>query len=213
MKVGVLGSGDVAKTLASGFVKHGHLVMMGSRSPEKLKDWAASHPKEATGTFSAAARFGELIVLAVKGGAASEALHLAGEENLAGKAVIDACNPIADAPPVNGVLSFFTSVNESLLEQLQREFPAAHLVKAFNSVGNGQMVNPQFAGGRPTMFICGNDGNAKKTVAQILDQFGWDTEDMGAVEAARPIEALCMLWCIPGIGKNDWSPHAFRLLR
>jgi hypothetical protein len=192
----------VAKTLASGFVKHGHLVMMGSRSPEKLKDWAASHPKEATGTFSAAARFGELIVLAVKGGAASEALHLAGEENLAGKAVIDACNPVADAPPVN----------ESLLEQLQREFPAAHLVKAFNSVGAPFMINPQFEGGKPTMFICGNNAAAKKSLTGILDQFGWETADMGTVEAARAIEPLCILWCIPGFLRNEWT-HAFKLLK
>jgi predicted dinucleotide-binding enzyme len=212
VRVGVLGSGVVAKTLAGGFVKHGHLVMLGSRSPEKLKDWAASHPKDATGTFAAAARFGELIVLAVKGGAASEALHLAGEENLVGKAVIDACNPIADAPPTNGVLKFFTNVNESLLERLQREFPAAHLVKAFNSVGANLMINPQFEGGRPTMFICGNDAAAKKSVIAILDQFGWETADMGDAEAARAIEPLCMLWCIPGFLHNQWT-HAFKLLK
>ena len=120
---------------------------------------------------------------------------------------------IGGGPPVNGVLSFFTHQNESLMEQLQKAYPAAHFVKAFNSVGNGQMVNPQFAGGRPTMFICGNDANAKRVVRQILDQFGWDTEDMGAVEAARAIEPLCKLWCIPGVGKGDWSPHAFKLLR
>jgi 8-hydroxy-5-deazaflavin:NADPH oxidoreductase len=127
--------------------------------------------------------------------------------------VIDACNPIGGGPPVNGVLSYFTPQNESLMEQLQKAYPATHFVKAFNSVGNGQMVSPEFPGGKPTMFICGNDSSAKKTVAQILDQFGWDAEDMGAVEAARAIEPLCRLWCIPGIGKNDWSPHAFKLLR
>jgi hypothetical protein len=121
--------------------------------------------------------------------------------------VIDACNPIGGGPPVNGVLSFFPPQNESLMERLQKAYPAAHFVKAFNSVGNGQMVNPEFAGGRPTMFICGNDGNAKGVVRQILDQFGWDAEDMGAVEAARAIESLCKLWCIPGIGKGDWSPQ------
>ena len=212
VKVGVLGSGEVAKTLASGFVKHGHLVMMGSRSPEKLKDWAASHPKDATGTFAAAARFGELIVLAVKGGAASEALHLAGETNLSGKVVIDACNPIADAPPANGVLQFFTSINDSLMEQLQREFPAAHLVKAFNSVGANLMINPQFDLGKPTMFLCGNDQEAKKSVTAILDQFGWETADMGPAEAARAIEPLCMLWCLPGFLTNQWT-HAFKLLK
>ena len=147
------------------------------------------------------------------GDAAEAALKLIGAKALEGKTVIDACNPIGGGPPVNGVLSFFTPQNESLMEQLQKTYPAARFVKAFNSVGSGQMVNPQFVGGRPTMFICGDNSNAKKIVAQILDQFGWDTEDMGAVEAARAIEPLCRLWCIPGIGKNDWSPHAFRLLR
>ena len=127
--------------------------------------------------------------------------------------MIDACNPIGGGPPVNGVLSYFTPQNESLMEQLQKACPEAHFVKAFNSVGNAQMINPQFAGGRPTMFICGNDAKAKKTVGQILDQFGWETEDMGAVEAARAIEPLCKLWCIPGVGKGDWSAHAFKLLR
>ncbi len=212
MKVGVLGSGDVARTLASGFLKHGHEVTLGSRTPDKLQDWATGNPKGKTGTFAAAGEFGEMIVLAVKGSAASEALRLAGEKNLAGKAVIDACNPIADAAPVNGVLSFFTSGNESLLEQLQREFPAAHLVKAFNSVGAPFMINPQFDGGKPTMFICGNDAAAKKSLSGILDQFGWETADMGAVEAARAIEPLCILWCIPGFLRNEWT-HAFKLLK
>jgi 8-hydroxy-5-deazaflavin:NADPH oxidoreductase len=212
VKVGVLGSGDVARTLASGFLKHGHEVTLGSRTPDKLQDWAASNPKGKTGTFAAAGEFGEMIVLAVKGSAASEALRLAGEKNLAGKTVIDACNPIADAAPVNGVLSFFTSGNESLLEQLQSEFPAAHLVKAFNSVGAPFMINPQFDGGKPTMFICGNDAAAKQSLSGVLDQFGWETADMGAVEAARAIEPLCILWCIPGFLRNEWT-HAFKLLK
>jgi predicted dinucleotide-binding enzyme len=202
----------VARTLASGFLKHGHEVTLGSRTPDKLKDWAAANPKGKTGTFADAGQFGELIVVAVKGSAASEALRLAGENNLAGKAVVDACNPITDGPPVNGVLPFFTSYNESLLEQLQREFPAAHLVKAFNSVGEHLMINPQFESGKPTMFICGNDAAAKKSVTAILDQFGWETADMGTVEAARAIEPLCILWCIPGFLRNEWT-HAFKLLK
>jgi hypothetical protein len=212
MKVGVLGSGDVAKTLASGFLKHGHEVMLGSRTPEKLKDWATANPEGKTGNFAMAAEFGELVVLAVKGTAAWEALRRAGETNLAGKPVIDACNPIADAPPTNGVLKFFSNVNESLMEQLQRQFPDAHLVKAFNSVGAPFMINPEFDGGKPTMFICGNEAEAKKTVTGILDQFGWETEDMGGAEAARAIEPLCMLWCIPGFLRNEWG-HAFKLLK
>ncbi|HEY2860785.1 MAG TPA: NAD(P)-binding domain-containing protein [Terracidiphilus sp.] len=211
MKVGVLGSGVVAQVLAAGFIKHKHDVMIGSRDPQKLADWNEQNPKAARGTFVEAAAFGELLVLAVKGSAASEALSLAGADNLAGKPVMDACNPIADAPPVNGVLQFFTGPNQSLMEQLQTEFPAAHLVKAFNSVGSPRMINPEFAEGKPTMFICGNNEAAKKTVTVVLDQFGWETADMGGVEAARAIEPLCMLWCIPGFTRNQWN-HAFKLL-
>jgi predicted dinucleotide-binding enzyme len=212
VKVGVLGSGGVATTLAGGFLKHGHEVMVGSRAPEKLKDWVAANPKGKAGTFADAATFAELIVLAVKGSAAWEALRLAGESNLSGKVVIDTCNPIADAPPSAGVLKFFTNLNESLMEQLQRQFPDARLVKAFNSVGSALMVNPQFAAGKPTMFICGDDEDAKKTVTGILDQFGWETADMGSAEAARAIEPLCMLWCLPGFLRNEWT-HAFKLLK
>lgn len=139
-------------------------------------------------------------------------MRLAGATNLAGKTVIDATNPIADAPPSNGVLSYFTTFGESLMERLQREFGAAHFVKAFNSVGAACMIDPKFAGGKPTMFIAGNDAAAKKTVTEILIQFGWETEDMGGAEAARAIEPLCILWCIPGFQRNDWV-HAFKLLR
>jgi predicted dinucleotide-binding enzyme len=212
MKVGVLGSGTVGQTLAAGFLKHGHEAMIGTREPARLADWNKANPKGRIGSSSEAAKFGEVIVLAVKGGAAVDALRGADKSNLAGKPVMDACNPIADAPPDHGVLQFFTGPNESLMEQLQKEFPDAHLVKAFNSVGAPQMVNPQYGGGvRPTMFICGNNDAAKKTVTGILNQFGWETADMGTVEAARAIEPLCMLWCILGFTKNEWT-HAFKLL-
>jgi predicted dinucleotide-binding enzyme len=211
MKVGILGSGDVAKVLASGFLKHNHEVMIGTRTGSKLADWAKQNPKGSVGSFAEAARFGELLVLAVKGTVAADALRAAGAANLAGKPIIDATNPIADAPPVNGVLKFFTNLDESLMERLQREFARAHFVKAFNSVGNALMINPHFKGGKPTMFICGNDEAAKQAVRSILDQFGWETADMGKVEAARAIEPLCMLWLIPGFLRNEWS-HAFKLL-
>jgi 8-hydroxy-5-deazaflavin:NADPH oxidoreductase len=212
MKIGVLGSGEVAKTLAAGFLKHGHAVAIGSRSPEKLAEWAAQNSAATVGTFAEAAAFGELLALAVKGAAAAAALRLAGAANLAGKPIIDACNPIADAPPVHGVLQLSSDPAESLMEQLQREFPKAHFVKAFNSVGADLMVNPHFAQGQPTMFICGDNEAAKRTVAHICDQFGWETADMGAVEAARAIEPLSVLWCIPGFLNNQWT-HAFKLLR
>lgn len=212
MKVGIIGSGVVAQALGLGFLEHGHEVMLGTRDASKLAGWSASNPAAQIGSFADTAKFGELIVLAVKGTVAAEALRAADDANFAGKTIIDATNPIAEAPPVNGVLRFFTNHDESLMERLQREFSDAHFVKAFNSVGSAQMVDPQFTGGKPSMFICGNDAEAKKTVSEILDQFGWETADMGAVEAARAIEPLCMLWCIPGFLRNEWN-HAFKLLR
>lgn len=212
MNVGILGSGVVAQSLAAGFLKHGHAVMLGTRHAEKLREWNATHPQGAVGGFDEAAKFGEIVVLAVKGAAAADALRAANAANLAGKVVIDTTNPIADAPPVNGVLQFFTSLEESLLERLQREFAGVRFVKAFNSVGSAQMVDPHFKDGKPTMFICGSDEAARKTVAGILDQFGWETADMGGVEAARAIEPLCILWCIPGFLRQEWT-HAFKLLK
>ncbi len=211
MKIGILGSGDVAQTLGGGFVKHGHEVVMGTRDPAKLADWVARHRPARAASFAEAAKFGELVVLAVKGTVALDAFRAAGAANFAGKPIIDATNPIAEAPPANGVLPFFTKHDESLMERLQKEFPAARFVKAFNSVGHPLMVNPQLKGGKPTMFICGNDDAAKQAVRKILDQFGWDTADMGKAEAARAIEPLCMLWCIPGLLRNEWT-HAFKLL-
>jgi predicted dinucleotide-binding enzyme len=212
MKIGIIGSGDVAKSLGGGFVKHGHEVLLGTRDPAKLSAWAKEQPKARIGTFAEAAKFAEVVVLAVKGTAAADALRLAGPANFAGKPVLDTCNPIADAPPVNGVLSYFTTFGESLMERLQRDFPGARFVKVFNSVGAACMVDPRFTGGKPTMFIAGNDAAAKRTTTAILTEFGWETEDLGGAEAARAIEPLCMLWCIPGFQKNDWV-HAFKLLR
>jgi predicted dinucleotide-binding enzyme len=211
MKIGILGSGVVAQTLGGGLIEHGHEIMLGTRETAKLADWQKQNPSAHVGSFAETAKFGEVVALAVKGTVAAEALRGAGTANLAGKVVIDAANPIADVPPTAGVLSFFTGPNESLMERLQAEFPQARFVKAFNSVGAPRMVNPQFAGGKPTMFICGNDETAKRSVTSLLDQLGWETADMGGAIAARAIEPLCMLWCIPGFLRNRWS-HAFKLL-
>jgi hypothetical protein len=211
MKIGILGSGAVAQSLAAGFLTHGHEVTIGTRDQAKLAAWKAEHAGVHLGSFSDAAAFGEVVVLAVKGTVAAEALRAAGAEHLAGKPILDATNPIAEAPPEGGVLRFFTNLDESLMERLQREFPDARFVKAFNSVGNARMVNPQYAGGRPTMFICGNDAAAKSVVSGLAEQLGWDVADMGGVEAARAIEPLCMLWCIPGFLRNEWT-HAFKMV-
>jgi len=151
-------------------------------------------------------------VLATKGTAAEAAVRAAGIANLDGKTVIDTTNPIADAAPVNGVLQYFTAQNESLMERLQALAPNARFVKAFSCIGNAFMVNPDFNGERPTMFICGNDADAKDNVKAVLDRFGFDVSDMGAVEGARAIEPLCILWCIPGFLTNSWT-HAFKLLK
>lgn len=212
MKIGILGSGTVAQSLAAGFLKNGHAVMLGTSAPAKLADWRASNPKAQVASMSDAAVFGELIVLAVKGNAALAAVKAAGVKNFEGKTVIDTTNPIADKPAVDGVLQFFTHGGDSLLEQLQREYPGVKFVKAFNSVGAALMVDPQFRDGRPTMFICGNDADAKSAVSGVVESFGWEVADMGTAAAARAIEPLCMLWCIPGLARNEWT-HAFKLLK
>jgi hypothetical protein len=212
-KVGVIGSGIVGQVLANGFIKHGYEVMIGTNNPSKhaeLKQKTSGKAK--VGSFEEAANFGQTVVLATKGTGAEAAIKLAGISNLKDKTVIDATNPLADAPPVNGVLKFFTTLDESLMERLQRLAPDAHFVKAFSCAGNSLMVNPAFKGTRPTMFIAGNNDAAKAEVKGILEKFGWETEDMGKVEAARAIEPLCILWCIPGILHNHWM-HAFKLLK
>lgn len=186
--------------------------MIGSRSPEKLADWKATHTSAHVGSFAETAAFADLVVLAVKGSAATEVLARAGAANLNGKTIIDTTNPIADTPPDNGVLKFFTSLEESLMEHLQGDYPDAHFVKSFSCVGNARMVNPVFNEGTPTMFICGDDQAAKETVVEILTKFGWESADMGGAKAARAIEPLCMLWCIPGFLRGEWG-HAFALVK
>ncbi|MFC2150391.1 NADPH-dependent F420 reductase [Calditrichota bacterium] len=213
MKIGILGSGNVGQTLASGFIKHGYEIMIGARSPGKLAEWQAKEGEAGkVGSLAETVEFGEALVLAVKGGSAMETLHGIDASGLSGKIIMDATNPIADLPPENGVLKFFTNLDSSLMEQLQSEFPAAHFVKAFSCIGAHLMVDPQLADGKPTMFICGNEDGAKAQVSEIMFQFGHDVEDMGGVEAARAIEPLCMLWCIPGFRTNNWA-HALKMIR
>ncbi|NRA47484.1 MAG: NAD(P)-binding domain-containing protein [Oligoflexales bacterium] len=210
--IGVLGSGIVGQTLAEGFISHGYEVMRGSRDPNKLEDWLVKYREKADiGTFEETAKFGDILVLAVKGSVAQAVVELCGLKNLQGKTIIDATNPIAEIPPQNGVINFFTDHNHSLMEHLQESAPDAHFVKAFSCVGNAHMVNPQFGSEKPSMFICGNEQAAKDEVSGILDKFGWETCDMGMVESARAIEPLCMLWCIRGFLYDKWD-HAFRLL-
>jgi predicted dinucleotide-binding enzyme len=214
MKVGIIGSAAVGQTLAKAFKNEGYDVMMGTRntSKEEVVQFKNENGGINIGTFKDTATFGEILVLATGGSVIEEAIKLAGIENFSNKVVIDATNPIALAPPANGVLKFFTSLDDSLMERIQKLIPGAKVVKAFNSVGNALMYKPKLQGGTPTMFICGNDDAAKKTVTDILTAFRWETEDLGKAEAARAIEPLCILWCIPGFLKNDWM-HAYKVLR
>jgi predicted dinucleotide-binding enzyme len=214
MKIGVIGSGDVGRTLADGFLSRGHEVMCGTRDASKLGDWArAGGERASVGTPQETADFGEVVVLAVKGVAAEGGVSAVGPGGLAGKTVIDTTNPISEgAPPEDGVLRYFTAMNASLMERLQEVAPDARFVKAFSCVGSALMVDPPLHRGRPTMFICGNHAGAKDQVRDRLEDFGWDAEDLGPATAARAIEPVAMLWCIPGFRENDWM-RAYAVLR
>jgi len=212
-KIGVLGSGVVGRTLAEGFLKHGYEVMLGTRDPGRgeVPAWVAEHPGAKAGTFRETAVFGDIVVLAVKGLVVEDVINSAGPDHLTGKIVMDTTNPLASDAPVDGILQFTTGPNQSLGEKVQRLLPNAHVVKAFNSVGSGLMINPKFEQGTPTMFLCGNNPEAKAAVSGICAQFGWEPFDCGDIAASRALEPLCMLWCLPGFLRNDWR-HAFKML-
>jgi len=213
MRIGVLGTGDVGRALANGLVKLGHEVRMGAREAGNAKAvaWAAeAGPRASSGFFADAAQFGELVVLATSWSGTENALRLAGAQNLAGKVLIDATNPLAIKAGASPALAL--GLTDSGGEQVQRWVPGARVVKAFNTVGYAQMVNPQFPGGPPDMFICGNDSAAKNTVTEILTGFGWNTIDIGGIEGSRVLEPMCILWVSYGMRTNSWN-HAFKLLR
>lgn len=211
MRVGILGSSDVAKSLGRGFLKEGHEVMLGSRQPEKLASWLREMDKGAcAGTFSETSRFGELVVLAVHGTKSVEAIRMAGVENFNGKVVIDATNPLdmsAGLPPklVGGLGTSGGELN-------QKALPGAFVVKAFNTVGNAHFYRPQFTGGPPDMFLCGDDGNAKERVSRICKDFGWNPIDVGGIGFSHYLEATAMIWIITAFAGGHWN-QAFKLLR
>jgi predicted dinucleotide-binding enzyme len=210
-KIGILGTGDVGQALARGFILDNYEVMVGSRDGAKAAHLDVVLDQNINaGTFRDVAAWAEVVVLAVKG-SASEGVAGDLADVLAGKVVIDVTNPIADGEPEDGVLKYFTTLEESLGERVQAAAPDAKVVKAWNSVGHQFMMHPEFPD-TPTMPICGNDAEARALVADIVRSFGWEVEDMGTMKAARAIEPLCMLWCIPGFLRNDWS-HAFKILK
>lgn len=208
VNVGVLGSGDVGKAFARAFAAVGHEVVIGSRSPEKLNDFAAGTNGVRSGTFEEAAKFGDMIALATLGTATTEVLRLAGAQNFEGKVLIDATNPLDFS---SGGPRLFVGFDDSLGEQVQRQLPGARVVKAFNTVGNALFYQPNLPGGPPDMFIAGNDDEAKKIVAQVCDAFGWGVVDVGGIDGARYLEPLCIVWVAHGFRSGSWT-HAFKLL-
>ena len=210
MNVGIIGSGDVGQKLGDGFIELGHRVMIGSRDTGKLSAWVGKHRDRASaGSFSQAAEFGDLVVIATLWAGTKSAIEMAGAKNFAGKVVIDVTNPLdfSSMPPKIAV-----GGNDSAGETVQRLLPGAKVIKAFNTVGNPHFVHPQFQEGKPTMFICGNDEGAKKTVTDVVTAFGWDCVDIGDIEGSRQLEQLAMLWIIYYFRTNTGN-HAFKLLR
>lgn len=210
-RIGILGSGDVGRALAAGFAGLGHDVKIGSRDPQKLAAWAeTAGPHVSTGTFDETARFGDILVLATLGVGTEDAIRLAGIDAFDGKVVIDTTNPLDFSQGMPPRLSI--GHTDSLGEVIQRLLPKARVVKAFNTVGNALMVNPQLPGGPPDMFLCGNDEDAKKIVTQICKHFGWGVVDLGGIDASRYLEPMCLVWVLHGARTGTWA-HAFKLLK
>lgn len=211
MKVGILGSGDVAKALGRGFLEEGHEVMLGSREPAKLASWVRESGKGASsGTFSETAAFGELMALAVHGTKSVDAIRTAGVDHFRGKIVIDATNPLemsASGPP-----TLVGGLGTSSGELNQRALPDALVVKAFNTVGNAHFYKPEFAGGPPDMFVCGDDARAKEQISRLCRDFGWNPVDVGGIALSHYLEAAAMIWIITAYTGGHWN-QAFKLLR
>jgi len=210
MKIGFIGSGAVAQTLAAGFLKKGHRVMLGTRDTSKLSGWLAGAGENAsTGSFADAATFGDVVFLSVNQNSITSAIDLAGKDNLVGKAVVDLTNPIdfsKGVPP-----GFTVTFGNSLGEALQRSLPESKVVKAFNSMGANIMTDPMFDGVAGTHFIAGNDEPAKAVVRKLAEEFGWEVLDAGDISQAFFLEALASLWVNYSI-KSGQREQAFKLL-
>lgn len=211
-KIGIVGSGLVGQTLAGGFLKSGYSVKVGSRNPDKLKDWLekADNQNASTGTFEDTASFAEIIVLAVHGTDAMNAIDLSGKNNFKGKIVIDVTNPLQE---IKGGPPKLASTQENPLgKQIQDYIPEAKVVKAFNIVNCFIMVNPMLDEGTPDMFIAGNDEDAKHWVNDLILSWGWNScNDLGGIENSYWLETFAMLWIIHGFRNNHWT-HAFKIL-
>ena len=214
MKYGVLGTGDVAQTIASKLVELGHEVMMGSRTAnnEKAVAWAAANGDKAScGTFADAAAFGERVFNCVQGIHAIEALEAAGKDNLKGKILIDQSNPYVYKDGHISLKAEYTE-NTCLGEEVQKLLPDTKVVKTLNYLGSVMMTNPGELSEPVTGFYCGNDAEAKEAVRQILADFGWlETFDMGDISMSRYTEMLGAFW-VPVYGQIGHMHWGFRLV-
>jgi len=204
MKVGILGTGDVGQSLGRGFLSLGHEVMLAGREQNspKAAEWVKKMGGKASqGSFGQAAAFGEWVVLATLGTASESAIRLAGTQNFRGKIVLDATNPL-DSAKMPMVL---WGPGESAGEKNQRLIPDARLVKAFNTTGNGLFFRPKFSEGIADMFICGNDAAAKETVGALCKEFGWNPVDVGGIELAHYLEAMCTVWVVSAMKLNNFK--------
>ncbi len=210
MKIGVLGSGVVAKVLGAGLAGKGHEVKLGSRDAGKLSGWVKeTGAKASAGSFAEAATFGEVVFLCVKGDGALEAVRQAGAANFKGKTVVDVTNPLVPTP---SGMTISGSPGDSLGEKIQKAIPEGRVVKAFNTISAYIMVNPNLEEGLATLTIMGDDDGAKAQVTDIAKGFGWDVVDLGGLNLAYWNEAQAMIWCLYGFKNNHWS-HAFKLMR
>jgi 8-hydroxy-5-deazaflavin:NADPH oxidoreductase len=208
MRFGILGTGVVGKTMATRLAGLGHDVMVGTRDPlvtlsrtepdqygnPPFSDWQQEHPEVKLGTFGEAAAHGEMVLNATAGAVSLEALEQAGEENLNGKILIDISNPLdfsKGMPP-----TLWVSNTNSLGEQIQRRFPEARVVKTLHTMNAYLMVDPaQLAGADHTVFVSGDEAEAKSTVTELLGSFGWtDIIDLGDITTARGTEMLLPVW-------------------
>jgi 8-hydroxy-5-deazaflavin:NADPH oxidoreductase len=211
MKVAILGTGQVAIDLAKGFVSRGHVVVFGTRDTSGVR--ALNAVAAVLGTraelYADAAKRSDMAVLATAWDGTKNAVQLAGDENLAGKLLIDVTNPLDHS---NGKPQLALGYPNSAGVSVQAWLPQAKVVKAFNIITSSRMVDPKFSDGHPDMFIAGNDVNAKKQTADILKTFGWRSAiDLGDISKSYLLEAIAMTWIDYGVTNNHWS-HGFSLL-
>jgi 8-hydroxy-5-deazaflavin:NADPH oxidoreductase len=200
MRIGILGSGVVGQALARGLAHHGHEVRIGTRK-DSVDDVPVGSPREVV-------EAADLVFLSVVGTAAVDvAAGVRGQ--LEGKVLVDTTNPLDFS---SGRPGLFVGHSDSLGEQVQRAVPEAHVVKAYNTVGNTLMVDPDLPGGPPSMFIGGESADAKGLVSELLESTGWDVVDLGGIDASRYLEPMCIAWVLHGARTGEWG-HAFRLLR